>query len=112
MPPMRFMASVRVSWASRLRAPCDMAPVENRFTMAEAGSTSSTGTGGPAGTNSSRSCSSVGGRLFTSSAKRSYSSLCPSRMAAWSRWAAFISLRAFTTGSLWVWNSPLFLRAR
>ena len=32
-------------------------------------------------------------------------------MAAWSRWAAFISLRALTTSSLWVWYSP-FLRTR
>ena len=132
---MRFMASVSVSWASRLRAPWDMAPVENRRVMARAGSTSSRSTGGPAGTRSKMSCSSVGGRPFTRSANRLYLSIPlwpspsplpfplplplplpfpagpPPLIADWSRWAAFISLSAFTTSSVWVWNSP-FLRTR
>ena len=38
------MAWARVSWASLDRAPCDMAPVEKRLAMVEAGSTSFQGT--------------------------------------------------------------------
>ena len=42
---MRFMAMARVSWASLLMEPKDIAPVAKRLTMALAGSTSSSGTG-------------------------------------------------------------------
>ena len=40
---MRFIAIASVSWASREIDPSDMAPVENRFTISLAGSTSSSG---------------------------------------------------------------------
>ena len=60
------MAWARVSCASRERAPCDMAPVENRRTMSVAGSTSSIGMGLAAGISSSRSCSSSSGRSLAS----------------------------------------------
>ena len=46
---MRFMAIASVSCASLLIEPNDMAPVAKRFTISEAGSTSSSGTGGPFG---------------------------------------------------------------
>ena len=46
---MRFMAMASVSCASLLMEPKDMAPVAKRFTISAAGSTSSSGTGGPAG---------------------------------------------------------------
>ena len=39
------MAIAMVSWASRLMEPNDAAPVANRFTISEAGSTSAMGTG-------------------------------------------------------------------
>ncbi len=42
LPPSRFIAMARVSWASREMEPYDMAPVEKRLTISEAGSTSST----------------------------------------------------------------------
>src|SRR3954463_12103490 len=45
-PPRRFMAIARFSWASFEMEPYDIAPVENRFTIASTGSTSSIGTGG------------------------------------------------------------------
>ncbi len=44
-PPMRFMAMAKVSWASRLIDPNDIAPVTNRFIILSAGSTSSIGIG-------------------------------------------------------------------
>ena len=44
-PPSRFIATASVSCASRLSDPNDIAPVTNRLTIAEAGSTSSSGTG-------------------------------------------------------------------
>ena len=47
LPPMRFMATASVVCASRLMEPKLMAPVEKRFTMLAAGSTSSSGTGFP-----------------------------------------------------------------
>ena len=50
---MRFIAIARVSCASLLMEPYDIAPVLNRFTMLSTGSTSSMGTG-VAGLNSSR----------------------------------------------------------
>ena len=71
-PPIRFMAWARVSWASFESDPCDMAPVENRRAISLAGSTSSSGTGGPIGDHSSRSLSSVGGRSSTSFTKAPY----------------------------------------
>ncbi len=46
---MRFMAMASVSCASLLIEPNDIAPVAKRFTISDAGSTSSSGTGGPAG---------------------------------------------------------------
>ncbi len=46
--PMEFMASARVSWASRPMAPNEMAATSNLFIMDSAGSTSSSGTGVPA----------------------------------------------------------------
>src|SRR4051812_31638369 len=46
LAPRRFIAIARVSWASAEIEPYDIAPVENRLTISEAGSTSSTGTGG------------------------------------------------------------------
>ena len=49
-----------VSCASAERAPCDIAPPENRRTIESTGSTSSSGTGSPAGTSSSRSRGSSG----------------------------------------------------
>ena len=45
LPPMRFMAMAKVSWASDEIDPYDMAPVENRATILETGSTSSMGIG-------------------------------------------------------------------
>ena len=42
---MRFMAMARVSWASPLIEPYDIAPVANRLTIDSTGSTSSIGTG-------------------------------------------------------------------
>ena len=53
-PPSRFMATASVSCASFEIEPSDIAPVENRRTIAEEGSTSSTGTGGPIGSISKR----------------------------------------------------------
>ena len=47
-PPIRFIAMASVSCASAEIDPYDIAPVENRRTMAETGSTSSTGIGGRA----------------------------------------------------------------
>ena len=49
LPPMRFMAIAKVSWASLLMEPKDIAPVAKRCTISEADSTSSNGTAGPAG---------------------------------------------------------------
>ncbi len=46
---MRFMAIASASWASWLIEPYDMAPVLKRRTIDSTGSTSSSGTGGPAG---------------------------------------------------------------
>ena len=54
LPPMRFMAMASVVCASQEMEPKDMAPVENRLTMADVGSTSSSGTGSPAGLISNR----------------------------------------------------------
>ena len=48
---MRFMAMARVVWASRLIEPKLIAPVEKRLTIADAGSTSSRGTGWSASRN-------------------------------------------------------------
>ncbi len=48
-PPIRFMAIASVSWASWESAPSDIAPLAKRFTISETGSTSSSGTGSPAG---------------------------------------------------------------
>ncbi len=45
LPPMAFMASASVSCASFEIEPKDIAPVEKRFTISRAGSTSSSGTG-------------------------------------------------------------------
>ena len=45
-PPIRFMAMASVSCASWLMEPYDIAPVLNRLTISETGSTSSIGTGG------------------------------------------------------------------
>ncbi|CAM5668554.1 hypothetical protein SVIOM74S_04825 [Streptomyces violarus] len=45
LPPSWFMAMARVSCASCEMEPYDMAPVENRLTISETGSTSSTGMG-------------------------------------------------------------------
>src|ERR1700723_3210922 len=44
-PPSRFIAMARVWWASAEMEPYDIAPVENRRTMADTGSTSSMGIG-------------------------------------------------------------------
>jgi hypothetical protein len=49
LPPMRFMAMASVVCASVEIEPSDMAPVAKRLTISLAGSTSSSGTGGPAG---------------------------------------------------------------
>ena len=46
--PRRLSAIAIVSCASAERAPCDIAPPEKRRTIASTGSTSSSGTGGPA----------------------------------------------------------------
>ena len=48
------MAIAIVSWASFESDPKDIAPVLKRFTIEETGSTSSIGTGFPAGTNCMR----------------------------------------------------------
>ncbi len=45
LPPIRFIAIARVVCASRLMDPNDIAPVENRLTISDAGSTSSNGIG-------------------------------------------------------------------
>ena len=45
--PMAFIASARVSWASMLMAPKEIAPTSNLFMMDSADSTSSMGTGVP-----------------------------------------------------------------
>ena len=44
-PPMLFIACASVSCASRESEPSDIAPVEKRLTISDAGSTSSSGTG-------------------------------------------------------------------
>ena len=49
LPPMRFMAMARVSWASALIEPNDIAPVENRLKIDSTGSTSSRGIGAAPG---------------------------------------------------------------
>jgi hypothetical protein len=49
LPPNRFMAIASVVCASHEIEPNDIAPVANRWTICAAGSTSSSGTGGPAG---------------------------------------------------------------
>ncbi len=69
LPPMRFMASAKVSWASADSEPCDMAPVEKRLVISVTGSTSSTGMGSFCGTSSSKSRNSVGARSLTKEAK-------------------------------------------
>src|SRR5947209_10824304 len=46
LPPIRFMAIARVSCASPLIEPYDIAPVANRLTIDSTGSTSPIGTGG------------------------------------------------------------------
>ena len=48
LPPRRFMAIATVSWASALIDPRLIAPVQNRLTIFEAGSTSSILIAGPA----------------------------------------------------------------
>ncbi len=45
LPPIWFMAIASVVWASREIEPNDIAPVENRLTISDAGSTFSSGTG-------------------------------------------------------------------
>jgi len=72
--PSQVIASANVSWASGAERSGLIAPVEKRLTMATAGSTSSIGTGESTGTSSSRSRTSVGGRLCTSAENLSYSS--------------------------------------
>ena len=64
-PPTRLRAMARVSWASGDSDPRLMAAVENRAMMSAAGSTSSRGTGGPAGLVASRSRRAAGGRSLT-----------------------------------------------
>ena len=62
LPPIRFMASARVSCASADSEPCDMAPVEKRRVMAVRRlDLVERRPAGPAARSSSRSCSSVGG---------------------------------------------------
>src|SRR6516225_169984 len=72
LPPMRFMAMASVSWASAEMEPYDMAPVENRLTIEETGSTSSIGTGGRVGRKRKRPRS-VASRRDWSSTARVYS---------------------------------------
>ena len=45
LPPMRFMATASVAWASVEIEPSDIAPVAKRLTISAAGSTSSSGMG-------------------------------------------------------------------
>ena len=45
LPPMRFIATASVAWASVEIEPSDIAPDEKRLTISAAGSTSSIGTG-------------------------------------------------------------------
>ena len=68
-PPTRLRAMARVSWASGDSDPRLMAAVENRARMLAAGSTSSSGTGGPAGVVASRSRRAAGRRSLTRLAK-------------------------------------------
>ena len=72
LAPIRFMAMASVSCASWLIDPYDIAPVEKRGRIASTGSTSSSGTGGPAGFSRNRPRS-VARRWLWSSTSRVYS---------------------------------------
>mmetsp|Transcript_18787 Transcript_18787/g.45136 ORF Transcript_18787/g.45136 Transcript_18787/m.45136 type:complete len:204 (-) Transcript_18787:2076-2687(-) len=62
LPPTRFTAMARVSWASRLSAPRLIAPVQNRVMISDMGSTSSMGMDSRSDSKSRRS------RMFASGA--------------------------------------------
>ena len=82
------MATASASWASLLIEPCDIAPVQNRLTISLAGSTSSSGTGSPAGLNSNRPRSVQSLRLWslTAAAYSSYAlRVVVGRTACWRR---------------------------
>ena len=66
------MAMARVSWASWLIDPYDIAPVAKRLRIASTGSTSSMGTGAPMGF-SAKSPRNVARRRLWSSQRREYS---------------------------------------
>ena len=84
-----------------------MPPLEKRRRIASTGSTSSSGTGGPAGTSSSRSRGSSGARPSTSAAKRRYSSVPPRPSTARrSACAADIACTASATSGVVACGSP------
>lgn len=58
------MAMEMVSWVSLEMAPRDMPPVQKRFMMFSAGSTSSRSTSGPAGSKLNASLRTATGALF------------------------------------------------
>ncbi len=86
-PPIRFMATASVSWASREIEPSDIAPVEKRLTISAAGSTSSSGMPPSSRTRSLISPRSVERRAASALTAREYCSYVsnpPARTACWS----------------------------
>ncbi len=69
---MLFIACASVSCASREIEPSDIAPVENRFTISDAGSTSSSGIASTS--RKPKAPRSVALRAFSSLTRREYSS--------------------------------------
>src|SRR3954471_4364749 len=88
LPPSRFMAMARVSCASPLIEPYDIAPVANRLTIDSIGSTSSIGIGWHLLSLKSKRPRSVQSRSFWSSTACEYflkMSKRPDWVACWSR---------------------------
>ena len=106
---MRFIAIASVSCASADNEPKLIAPVQKRFTISLAGSTSSIEIGLPAGLKSSRPRSWPTSRasLFTCSAKILYAPASPRRAATCSEKIACGS-HAWRSPVLRQWNSPGF----
>src|SRR5215470_19833347 len=83
LPPSSFIALASVSCASAEIEPYDMAPVENRRTIASTGSTSSSGTGGRTpvrSSNSPRRVAASRDSWSTSVVYRLKTSYCPDRV--------------------------------
>ena len=95
----RFIAIAIVSWASRLIDPRDIAPVANRFTISDAGSTSSKEIGLSNSLKPSRPRI-VLNRLFSLSAKSANCSYVAQLLDFTACWRAVIVL------GFHIWNSP------